>query len=94
MEEFSSLTTFTQTLSELARTGYDRDLVARVRRGVGEATVRLPSEVGVRVEAQGGLDQINAEASRRRVKPTSMTPTATLGSPSMSRVKAGWGKIT
>ena len=79
MEEFSSPTMFTQTLPESARTGYDRDLVARIRRGVGEATVRLPSEVGVRVEAQGGLDQINAEASRRRVKPTSMTPTATLG---------------
>jgi hypothetical protein len=40
---------------------YDSDLLARIRGGVGEATVVLPSEVGVRVEAQGGLGQINAE---------------------------------
>jgi hypothetical protein len=44
---------------------YDRDLVASIQGGVGEATVRLPSEVGVRVEAQGGLGQINAEGLQR-----------------------------
>jgi hypothetical protein len=40
---------------------YDRDLVASIQGGVGQATVQLPSEVGVRVEAQGGLGEINAE---------------------------------
>ena len=34
--------------------------------GVGEATVRLPSEVGVRVEARGGLGQINAEGLQKQ----------------------------
>ncbi len=45
---------------------YDSDLLARIRGGVGEATVRLPSEVGVRVEAQGGLGQINAEGLQKQ----------------------------
>jgi N-terminal domain of toast_rack, DUF2154 len=44
---------------------YDRDLVASIQGGVGEATVQLPSEVGVRVEAQGGLGEINAEGLQR-----------------------------
>jgi hypothetical protein len=44
---------------------YDRDLVASIQGGVGRATVRLPSEVGVRVEAQGGLGQINAEGLQK-----------------------------
>jgi hypothetical protein len=44
---------------------YDSDLLARIRGGVGEATVRLPSEVGVRVEAKGGLGQINAEGLQK-----------------------------
>jgi hypothetical protein len=44
---------------------YDRDLVASIQGGVGQATVQLPSEVGVRVEAQGGLGQINAEGLQR-----------------------------
>jgi hypothetical protein len=44
---------------------YDRDVVANIQGGVGQATVRLPSEVGVRVEAQGGLGQINAEGLQR-----------------------------
>jgi hypothetical protein len=44
---------------------YDSDLLARVRGRVGEATVRLPGEVGVRVEANGGLGQINAEGLQK-----------------------------
>ena len=44
---------------------YGSDLLARIRGGVGEASVLLPSEVGVRVEAQGGLGQINAEGLRK-----------------------------
>jgi hypothetical protein len=32
---------------------------------VGQATVQLPSEVGVRVEAQGGLGEINAEGLQK-----------------------------
>ena len=44
---------------------YDSDLLARIRGRVGEATVRLPGEVGVRVEAKGGLGQINAEGLQK-----------------------------
>jgi hypothetical protein len=44
---------------------YDRNLVASIQGGVGRATVLLPSEVGVRVEAQGGLGQINAEGLQK-----------------------------
>jgi hypothetical protein len=44
---------------------YDRDLVASIQGGVGRATVVLPSEVGVRVEARGGLGQINAEGLQK-----------------------------
>lgn len=39
---------------------YDRDLSATIEGGVGEATVRLPSAVGVKVNAEGGLGAINA----------------------------------
>ena len=44
---------------------YDSDLVASIQGGVGRATVLLPSEVGVRVEAQGGLGQIHAEGLQK-----------------------------
>ena len=44
---------------------YDRDLAASIQGGVGQATVQLPSEVGVRVEAQGGLGEINAEGLQK-----------------------------
>jgi len=44
---------------------YDQDLVASIQGGVGQATVQLPSEVGVRVEAQGGLGEINAEGLQK-----------------------------
>jgi hypothetical protein len=44
---------------------YDRDLVVSIQGGVGQATVQLPSEVGVRVEAQGGLGEINAEGLQK-----------------------------
>jgi N-terminal domain of toast_rack, DUF2154 len=45
---------------------YERDLAANIEGGVGEATVRLPGEVGVRVDAEGGLGEINTEALQRR----------------------------
>lgn len=32
---------------------YDRDIAASIEGGVGEATVQLPSEIGVRVNAEG-----------------------------------------
>ena len=40
---------------------YGQDLEASIEGGVGEATVLLPSEVGVRARAEGGLGKINAE---------------------------------
>lgn len=44
---------------------YGRDLTATIQGGVGEATIRLPGEIGVRVNASGGLGRINAEGLRR-----------------------------
>ena len=44
---------------------YGQDLEANIVGGVGEATVMLPSEVGARVRAEGGLGKINAEGFRR-----------------------------
>ncbi len=40
---------------------WDHDLEAEVRGGVGEATVRLPRDVGVRATATGGLGGINVQ---------------------------------
>ena len=44
---------------------YAQDFDARIQGGVGEATVLVPSEVGVRVRAEGGLGKINAEGFQR-----------------------------
>jgi hypothetical protein len=44
---------------------YGQDLDVSIEGGVGEATVQLPSEVGVRVRAEGGLGKINAEGLQR-----------------------------
>jgi hypothetical protein len=44
---------------------YDRDLSATIEGGVGEATVRLPGAVGVKVNAEGGLGAINAQGLQR-----------------------------
>ncbi len=44
---------------------YERDLAVNIESGVGEATVRLPGEVGVRVDAEGGLVEINTEGLQR-----------------------------
>ena len=44
---------------------YAQDFDARIQGGVGEATVLLPSEVGVRARAEGGLGTINAEGLQR-----------------------------
>jgi predicted membrane protein len=43
---------------------YAEDLDASIQGGVGEATVLLPSQVGVRVDAEGGLGKISAEGLR------------------------------
>jgi hypothetical protein len=44
---------------------YGRDLEASIQGGVGEATVLLPSKVGVRARAEGGIGEINAEGLQR-----------------------------
>jgi hypothetical protein len=40
---------------------YGRDFDASIQGGVGQATVMLPSKVGVRAKAVGGIGKINAE---------------------------------
>ena len=40
---------------------YARDFDATIEGGVGEATVLLPSKVGVKAKAEGGLGKINAK---------------------------------
>jgi N-terminal domain of toast_rack, DUF2154 len=44
---------------------YGQDLEARIQGGVGEATVLLPSEVGVRAKAEGGIGKIDAKGLQR-----------------------------
>jgi len=44
---------------------YAQGVDVSIEGGVGEATVLVPSEVGVRVRAEGGLDKINAEGFQR-----------------------------
>ncbi|MBZ5623822.1 MAG: toast rack family protein [Acidobacteriia bacterium] len=42
-----------------------RNYEVRIRGGVGEATVRLPGDVGVDAEAEGGIGSISAPGMRR-----------------------------
>ena len=44
---------------------YGRSFDASIQGGVGEATVLVPSEVGVRARAEGGLGKINATGLQR-----------------------------
>ncbi len=44
---------------------YAQDFDASIQGGVGEATVMLPSDVGVRAKAEGGIGKINAEGLQR-----------------------------
>jgi predicted membrane protein len=44
---------------------YAKSFDASIQGGVGEATVMLPSGVGVKAKAQGGLGKINAEGLER-----------------------------
>jgi hypothetical protein len=44
---------------------YAQDFDTRIQGGVGEATVLLPSEVGVRAKAAGDLGKINAEGLQK-----------------------------
>ena len=55
---------------------YTSDFDASIEGGVGQATVLLPSEVGVRAKAEGGIGTINAKGQRRWTTHTSTTPTA------------------
>ena len=41
------------------------DLDADIRGGVGELTLRLPRDVGVRVEVEGGLGKVNASGLKK-----------------------------
>ncbi len=45
-----------------------RSYNVRIRGGVGEATVRLPADVGIRAEAEGGLGEIKVTGLRREGK--------------------------
>ena len=44
---------------------YTRDFDATIEGGVGQATVLLPSEVGVKAKAEGGLGKIKAEGLKK-----------------------------
>jgi hypothetical protein len=44
---------------------YAKDFDASIEGGVGEATVLLPSEVGVKAKAEGGLGKINAKGLKK-----------------------------
>jgi hypothetical protein len=44
---------------------YAKDFDASIQGGVGEATVLLPSEVGVKAKAEGGIGGINAEGLKK-----------------------------
>jgi hypothetical protein len=44
---------------------YAQSFDASIQGGVGEATVLLPSEVGVKAKAEGGLGKINAEGLQK-----------------------------
>jgi hypothetical protein len=44
---------------------YAQDFDASIEGGVGEATVLLPSEVGVKAKAEGGLGKINAKGLQK-----------------------------
>lgn len=51
---------------ELDLTGkWRKDLEARIRGGVGKATIRLPRDVGVRAFAKGGIGEIKAAGFHR-----------------------------
>lgn len=44
---------------------YARDFDASIEGGVGEATVLLPSEIGVKAKAEGGIGAINAKGLKK-----------------------------
>lgn len=45
--------------------GRKQDLQAEIKGGVGQATIRLPKNVGVQVHASGGIGAVNAHGLRR-----------------------------
>jgi hypothetical protein len=44
---------------------YAQDFDANIEGGVGEATVLLPSEIGVKAKAEGGLGKISAKGLKK-----------------------------
>ena len=44
---------------------WDQDLDVSIQGGAGQATLRLPRDVGVRVDAEGGIGEINASGLRQ-----------------------------
>jgi hypothetical protein len=44
---------------------YSKGFDASIQGGVGEATVLLPSEIGVKAKAAGGLGEINAKGLKK-----------------------------
>jgi predicted membrane protein len=44
---------------------YTRNFDATIEGGVGQATILLPSEIGVKAKAQGGLGKINAKGLKK-----------------------------
>jgi hypothetical protein len=44
---------------------YAQGFDASIQGGVGQVTVMLPSEVGVKTKAEGGLGKINAEGLKK-----------------------------
>jgi len=44
---------------------WKNDLDARIQGGVGQATIRLPEDTAVRVQASGGIGQIQAGSLKK-----------------------------
>jgi hypothetical protein len=53
-----------ETLVDLTGS-WKNDVTARIEGGVGKATIRLPQDTGVRVNAQGGIGAIHAHGFKR-----------------------------
>jgi predicted membrane protein len=44
---------------------WKNDLTANIQGGVGKATIRLPSDVGVRASAQGGIGAVHVQGLKK-----------------------------
>jgi hypothetical protein len=54
-----------KTVVDLAG-NWKNDVTAEIRGGVGEATVKLPRDVGVQVYAKGGIGEVNTEGLTKK----------------------------